>query len=258
MNGPDQWRNFLAYKEAGEHYSIRHTERAGGSNNGHWCRWPVDWVRNISKMNHQKKYDFVFIGSGAGPHRKWLFKFIDDNFTDRSFLHFSNDSWRSQREGKYYTERCRWRSRRSPEAQPYCNKSHYVFQNKYKRLTNDYDENYFQIMRQSKFALCPGGGGLWSFRFFEAMLCGAFPIIRVHAERGAAKDARYLLTSKYYEQRDKLADPSPLDIKHNYRIFLEQFTFLSELERKILAERFNVHDPGVWYKLCRSYQYSVR
>lgn len=40
-----------------------------------------------------------------------------------------------------------------------------------------WDDNYYDLMANSKFVLCPDGDFIWTYRFFEAMLCGAIPII---------------------------------------------------------------------------------
>jgi len=42
-----------------------------------------------------------------------------------------------------------------------------------------WDEEYYAIMASSKFILCPSGdaGCPWTYRFFEAMLCGAIPVV---------------------------------------------------------------------------------
>ena len=39
------------------------------------------------------------------------------------------------------------------------------------------DDDYFRRLGRSEFVLCPNGDYLWSYRFFEAVLCGAIPII---------------------------------------------------------------------------------
>jgi len=65
-----------------------------------------------------------------------------------------------------------------------------------------WDEDYFKLMACAQFVLCPSGDFVWSYRFFEAVLCGAIPIVeescpayegfRFHA---FADDARPLVWS---------------------------------------------------------------
>ena len=45
-----------------------------------------------------------------------------------------------------------------------------------------WDEEYFDQLSRSKFVLCPNGDFVWTYRFFEAILCGAIPIIQEETE----------------------------------------------------------------------------
>jgi hypothetical protein len=45
-----------------------------------------------------------------------------------------------------------------------------------------WDEEYFRVLLRSRFVLCPNGDYVWSYRFFEAMLCGAIPIVEETAD----------------------------------------------------------------------------
>lgn len=40
-----------------------------------------------------------------------------------------------------------------------------------------YDTEYYTALGKTKFALCPTGDCPWSYRFFEAIMCGAIPIL---------------------------------------------------------------------------------
>lgn len=41
-----------------------------------------------------------------------------------------------------------------------------------------WDNQYYTILSRSQFVLCPNGDFIWSYRFFESILCGAIPIIQ--------------------------------------------------------------------------------
>ena len=41
-----------------------------------------------------------------------------------------------------------------------------------------WDEEYYNFLADSFFVLCPDGKYTWTYRFFEAILCGAIPIIQ--------------------------------------------------------------------------------
>ena len=36
---------------------------------------------------------------------------------------------------------------------------------------------YWDMMQRAKYVLCPDGDFVWTYRFFEAVACGAIPII---------------------------------------------------------------------------------
>ena len=40
-----------------------------------------------------------------------------------------------------------------------------------------WDEQYYRILLSSRYVLCPNGDYVWSYRFFEAILCGAIPVV---------------------------------------------------------------------------------
>jgi len=45
------------------------------------------------------------------------------------------------------------------------------------KLKFSYDMEYYKELARSKFALCPTGDCPWSYRFFEAIMCGAIPVL---------------------------------------------------------------------------------
>lgn len=40
-----------------------------------------------------------------------------------------------------------------------------------------HDEYYWDLMSRAKYVLCPDGDFTWTYRFFEAVACGAVPIV---------------------------------------------------------------------------------
>ena len=40
-----------------------------------------------------------------------------------------------------------------------------------------WDDDYFRLLARAEFVLCPSGDFVWSYRFFEAVLCGAIPVV---------------------------------------------------------------------------------
>lgn len=44
-----------------------------------------------------------------------------------------------------------------------------------------FDPQYLQTLAHSRYTLCPDGDFVWTYRFFEAALCGSIPIVEHHA-----------------------------------------------------------------------------
>lgn len=81
-----------------------------------------------------------------------------------------------------------------------------------------WDDNYYRFLADSQFVLCPSGNSVWSYRFFESILCGAIPIIE---EMCPAYEG-----FKFYTMQD---DASKLEwsaevAEYNYKLCLERNT----------------------------------
>ncbi len=77
--------------------------------------------------------------------------------------------------------------------------------------TKAWDEDYFRMLADSASVLCPSGDYVWSYRFFEACLCGAMPIVEQASP--LYEGFRYRLMSDPRDDRAWSAD----DAEHNYR-----------------------------------------
>jgi hypothetical protein len=77
--------------------------------------------------------------------------------------------------------------------------------------TKAWDEEYFQLLADSEHVLCPSGDYQWSYRFFEACLCGAIPI--VEQATPLYDGFRYRLMTDPHDA----APWSAADAEHNYR-----------------------------------------
>jgi hypothetical protein len=78
--------------------------------------------------------------------------------------------------------------------------------------TKAWDEEYFQMLADSEHVLCPSGDYQWSYRFFEACLCGAIPIV---------EEASPLYSGFRYRLMADGGEPAPWsadDAEHNYRV----------------------------------------
>jgi hypothetical protein len=91
-----------------------------------------------------------------------------------------------------------------------------------------WDEDYFRLMAQAQFVLCPSGDYVWSYRFFEACMCGAMPIIE--EECPAYEGFRWLSVDAI---RDTMKW-TEADALHNFEMCVQRLTIpKDELEREI-------------------------
>lgn len=176
--------------------------------------YPRRFYKTIEKFDHKKTIDFCFIGSyltdrKTQENRKWILDFIQNNFTDSSYLQFTDKNTKQnyQSMGSFdYTLR---RSGFVPKEHPM-------------KMRNMFDENYFKQLAKSEFTLCPAGDTFWSMRFYEALMCKSIPIVnnknetfRSKAESGL--DYKYYLTTERHVYREDW-------VENNYRIFLKYHT----------------------------------
>lgn len=102
-----------------------------------------------------------------------------------------------------------------------------------------WDENFFRNLANSQFVLCPSGDHIWSYRFFESILCGAIPI--VEADCAAYKGFRFF----HFDDRAEDLKWSIEDADYNYGLCTEKVTVpLSTLNgelKKITDAYFKPH-----------------
>ena len=81
-----------------------------------------------------------------------------------------------------------------------------------------WDADYQALLARSRFVLCPSGDFVWLYRFFEAALCGAIPII----EQDCAAYAGF----RYRTMTEALgdADWNEEEALHNYALCQERLT----------------------------------
>jgi hypothetical protein len=79
------------------------------------------------------------------------------------------------------------------------------------------DEEYFKIMSKAKFVLCPNGSFIWTYRFFEAIVFKAIPII----EENCSLYDGY----KFYKKNDKPIYRKDW-IEHNLKKLKREMTWI--------------------------------
>ena len=81
-----------------------------------------------------------------------------------------------------------------------------------------WDDEYFRVLANSEFVLCPSGDYIWSYRFFESALCGAIPIVE--------KDCSAYDGFRFLSFHDQVADLkwAKEDAEHNFKACVEKLT----------------------------------
>jgi hypothetical protein len=121
--------------------------------------------RNIS--NKTSTYNFqgsLYSNSLTTMRRQWVLPFAATAFSDVDVLKITDAPANHISEGPY--------DHTDLTSGGYRPKDHPLGD----RLI-PFDVEYYQIMAQSTFTLCPGGDSPWSMRFYEAILAGSIPVI---------------------------------------------------------------------------------
>jgi hypothetical protein len=87
--------------------------------------------------------------------------------------------------------------------------------------TKAWDADYYRLLASSSFVLCPSGDYGWSYRFFEACLCGAIPVVEIEADAYAGFRYRTLVETS---RPDAELAWSRDDAEHNQRLCRERVT----------------------------------
>lgn len=91
-----------------------------------------------------------------------------------------------------------------------------------------WDQEYYNLMARSKFVLCPSGDHVWSYRFFESILCGAIPIVE--------KDCPAYKGFDFYHMDDPLSEYTwnQETALKNYQLCVERITVpVDELNKEL-------------------------
>uniref|UniRef100_A0A6C0KPT4 RXYLT1 C-terminal domain-containing protein n=1 Tax=viral metagenome TaxID=1070528 RepID=A0A6C0KPT4_9ZZZZ len=182
------------------------------------CNPPIalfskNYYNQINELNHDKIYDYCFIGSFKTnlKARRWARIFAKKYFTSNSiFINTDNPpNWAILGPFDYTNQNFGF----VPKKQ----KNNQSKQVQYRVVNENID--YFQKMSQSKFVLCPAGDSSWSFRFYECLMCKSIPIVESWHHTYRTKEESDI---KYkYILQDRIDQPICYDdyVKENTRIF---------------------------------------
>jgi hypothetical protein len=175
--------------------------------------YALDWGPLVDvEINHQAP--FVRIGNESRPllYPHYIFdearKFWGKRYDKPLFIGFIPD----------YRKKAllRWRSRANIVETDAGRKS----------IARFWDTVYYTVMGKSKFVLCPDGGWPWSYRFFEAILCGATPIVQTEVP---SYEGFY-----YHRWNDVILEHT--NIEHNLNLAKERLTMPPEIIRENLIQ----------------------
>lgn len=81
-----------------------------------------------------------------------------------------------------------------------------------------WDDSYFKLLANSEFVLCPNGDYVWTYRFFESIMCGAIPIVEESCP--AYEGFSYRTIKENFNQMIW----SQEEAEYNYQLCLERLT----------------------------------
>ena len=198
-----------AYRDAGRPGDTVHDTRD-------FAILPKRLFELVGSLSQTKKYDFCFIGSFAirpavVKSRGWILPFIRRKFGPQSFLQFTDSITR--RDHKLFGPYDRTKSHIGfvPREEPMAERGYL-------------DKNYYQVMSESLFTLCPAGDDPWSMRFYEALVCRSIPIVNSFSEAARTpKEAqlgyKFLTTNSEFVFREDW-------VEHNYAIVRNNHSLL--------------------------------
>ncbi len=102
-----------------------------------------------------------------------------------------------------------------------------------------WDQRYFENLADAEFILCPSGDCVWSYRFFEAIFCGAIPIVE--------QNCRAYEGFKFYTFSDKLdqLSYSERDAQFNFELCVAKLTIPKEELNRTIQETINQFTQSV-------------
>jgi hypothetical protein len=173
-----------------------------------------------SLWSDKREYRFSFAGliteSRRDLMREWVLRNFDSDLPDS--ITSTNYWWASLLPGrikKFIPNKTTKIERRVGELTFWSSNFGRLFPGK------SWDEEYFKLLSESQFVLCPKGDCVWSYRFYEAILCGAIPIVEDTCF--AMSDFIFYHTSDEAQTLEWNKDIA----LHNFNVMKNKFTFTS-------------------------------
>lgn len=204
-----------------------------------YAYFPRLFMQKVFWIPKAKNFDFCFIGSlmvddATFAKRKIILEFIKNKFSDKSYLQFTDKKTKADYSPIGNFDKTMELDGFVPkEVDP--------------KKRNYFDFKYYENMSNSKFVLCPPGDQKWSMRFYEAILCGAIPVVfekdffRTHEESQ--------IGYKYYHCNDNLIYDEEI-VRHNLKEFKKHhllnvnYLINKSVSSPLILSTFNISTPA--------------
>jgi hypothetical protein len=189
--------------------------------------FPRSFVEQIDALPHEKVHDFNFVGAvyidqNTWTNRQWILEFARRHFTSQSIFQVTD---RNARQRDWLGRR---RHRRVGAFDRTFSHSGFVPKECASKNRGYFDAQYFTILCQSRFTLCPAGDAPWSMRFHEAILSKSIPVVQ-DAQHTGRNDLEYAIGYKYYLANDEEISYRPEWVDENYEKLLKCQTLLQRV-----------------------------
>ena len=165
------------------------------------CLYPRSYIERIEYLGFEKEIDFNFRGGfyidrHTRHNRKWIFKFAQKHFTNRSFFQITD------RKAKTIKKNGLRRHKLLGLYDYTFDRSGFVPKEKPINERMYFDAEYFEVLCLSEFTLCPAGDSPWSMRFYEAILSKSIPIVEKPEHIGRNR-LEHAIEYRYYLKNDR-------------------------------------------------------
>ena len=189
--------------------------------------YPRSFVNLVSDLPKDKIYDYCFRGAlyideTTLLNRSWIIDFAKKHFSQKSYFQITDSNARKKTLYVFKRHKVLGSFDYTFKKIGFTPKEHPVSERGY------FDHDYFLLMKQSKFTLCPAGDAPWSMRFQEAILSKSIPIVEnpSHTGRNCAERLIgyhfYTTQENNYEYREDWAES-------NYDKFIRHQTLLKPI-----------------------------
>jgi hypothetical protein len=190
------------------------------------CLYPKSYIQQVIELTSEKIYDFNFRGAlyideKTRGNRQWIVDFAKQRFTADSFFQIT-DGNAKRRNWLFKT-----RHKVLGGFDHTFSRSGFVPKENPRDKRGYFDEDYFKVLCQSKFTLCPAGDAPWSMRFYESLLSKSIPIVEKVQHTGR-NDLEYSIGYRYYLVSDDKKLYRPDWVEDNFKKFIRFQTLIND------------------------------